>query len=85
MLDSAVISRLVVWDIMCGGICQLQVQGFDVSLTQAAGVHDINCMILGKSYGGSAVAARAIGDFSGTSCSSDEGPEKAAVVARDHA
>ena len=41
--------------------------GHDVSSAQAAGIHSINYMVLGKCYRESAVAARAVEVLIGTS------------------
>lgn len=61
------------------------VAGHDVSLAQATQVYSIdNCVILGKCYGGTAVAAGIVQVLSGTSRSNIQGLGQAAVVARDN-
>lgn len=65
--------------VVAAGLC-----GLDVSLAQAARVHDINsCVILGQDCGAPIVAANIAGDLSSTSRSRDYRPGKAVVVARD--
>lgn len=58
----------------------LGLRGYDVSLAQVTGAHNINnCMVLGENFRGAAVAARAFGVLNSTPGYQE--PQQAVVMA----